>query len=152
MSLYWIRLLAKKKKNLSHDALATTDQEQLWFAPVWLLRRHWTVKTEWKTFTWKNLGCCFIAIFFSSVFPFFVQQNRSSEGLTCIAGGLLIIFVIFWLHVFTLIVCPLCGVGHRLHWAVGVHQNGLKRQTECWLYHMTHPKQNQDNFTFCLTW
>lgn len=57
----------------------------------------------------------FSMLFFFSAVPFFVQQNKSSEGLTCMAGVLLIIFIIFWLHVSTLVMRPRCGVGPYLH-------------------------------------
>lgn len=101
--------------------LQPIDQEQLWFPPEQPLRGHWTVKTERRTFTWRYLGC------FSPLCSFFfVQQNISSEGLPCMAGVLLIVIVVLWVHVLTLVVRPLSRVGPGLHRAVGVHQNGLE--------------------------
>lgn len=46
------------------------------------------------------------------------------------AGVLLIIIIIFWIHVLTLVVRPLCGVGPCLHWTVSIHQNSLKRELQ----------------------
>lgn len=68
----------------------------------------------------------FFLVYYFSFFFSFVQQNRSSGRSTCLAGVLLIVIVILWIHAFSLVVRPLCRVGPRLHRAVGVHQDSLK--------------------------
>lgn len=124
-SVYWIRLLTKKisltQCTCNHRSRTTLVCSSK------TAKRTLNSEEEGRTFTLQYLNCFCCCFFF--LVPFFVQQNRSSEGLTCMAGVLLIIFIIFLIHVFTLVVCPLCRVGPCLHWTVGVHQNGLKRQS-----------------------
>lgn len=65
-------------------------------------------------------------VFVTFLFFFsFVQQNRSSERSTCMAGVLLIVIIILWIHALPLVVRPLRRVGPRLHGAVAVHQDSL---------------------------